>query len=112
MITEKGVCCNSIFKRTFLKWDDIEDWGLSYCGQTKNENTYYLYFSKKYLKEKNDERKKVKGVKTKIIVLESEYDKVVEKIVAYCKKYTGIEPFIPVKKNSHFLIFLKLDELL
>ena len=45
-ITGDGVLCASWFSKNFIKWADVKDWGLSYCGQTRWEgNTYYLYFS-------------------------------------------------------------------
>ena len=103
ILSDKGVLCKSVFKSRFLDWSEIKDFGLSYCGQTRFEgNTYYLYFSKNVLKQKNDERKIVKGVKFKVYVLESECDEIAEKVFAYCKKYTCNEPFVPKIKHHTF----------
>ena len=58
-INNDGVLCKSWLHKTFVKWTDIKDWGLSYCGQTRFEgNTYYLYFSEHECPMKNDCKKK------------------------------------------------------
>ena len=103
ILNDKGVTYSSIIKRRFLDWSQVKDLGLSYCGQTRFEgNTYYLYFSGKILQTKNDERKIIKGVKVRVVVLESEYDEVIEKVFTYCKEYADNEPFVPIKKNHFF----------
>ena len=43
-----------------------------------------------------------KGVKIKVLVLESEYLETAETIVTYCKKYITEEPFIPEIKFHLF----------
>ena len=46
VINNDGILCKSIFNKSFIKWTDVKDWGLSYCGETRGEgSTYYLYFS-------------------------------------------------------------------
>ena len=37
-----------------------------------------------------------------LVVLESEYDEVIEKVFTYCKEYADNEPFVPIKKNHFF----------
>lgn len=101
-INSEGVLCRSI-KKEFIAWADVKDWGLSYCGQTRFEgNTYYLYFSKEVLGRKNDERKRLKRATVKIIVLDSEFCEVLDGIVAPCRDYVQIPPFIPERKVHFF----------
>ena len=60
-INDEGVLCKSLFSKMFIRWADIKDLGLSYCGQTRWEgNTYYLYFSKHECQIKNECKKKIK----------------------------------------------------
>lgn len=103
VLDDKGILSASLIKKDFLNWSEVKDWGLSYCGQTRGEgNTYYLYFSNKELESKSNDKKKLKGVKIKVYVLEREYTETVAKIVTYCKKHIAAEPFIP-EINFHFL---------
>ena len=91
----QGVLCRSWFGRKFIKWSDVQDWGVSYCGQTRGEgNTYYLYFSKQVCSVKNKCKKKLKGEMIKTIVMGSDYPEVVEKVIPLCKTKTDVPPFI------------------
>ena len=102
-ITDEGVLCRSLVTKMFLKWSEIGDWGLSYCGQTRGEgNTYYFYFSKKPQQIKNECKKKLKGKMIKIFVIGSDYAEVVSKVIPFCKERTSIEAFIE-KDKYHFI---------
>lgn len=102
-INDEGVLCCSFFEKMFLKWSEIEDWGLSYCGQTKGEgNTYYFYFSKNLQKTKNECKKALKGKMIKIEVIGNDYYEIVSMVIPFCKEKTSVEPFIG-KDKYHFI---------
>ena len=103
-INDEGVLCCSFFEKTFFKWSEIEDWGLSYCGQTKGAgNTYYFYFSKNLQKTKNECKKALKGKMIKIEVIgDVDYYEVVSMVIPFCKEKTPVEPFIG-KDKYHFI---------
>lgn len=95
LVDETGVFCGTCFKKEFVPWSEIKDWGISYCGQTKWEgNTYYLYFSKKQFETKNECRKKLRGKMIQITVFEDEYPQVLEKVIPFCEKHALLKPFI------------------
>lgn len=103
IVTESGVSCCTCFKKEFIEWDEIKDWGLSYCGQTRGEgNTYYLYFSKAVFETKNECSKKLKSKMIKTFVFEGDYMEVISKIVPFCKERSDIDPFIG-KDKYHFI---------
>lgn len=102
VINNQGIFCRSLFKKTFIPWSEVADWGMSYCGQTKGEgNTYELYFSKQPCSIKNDCSKRLKGKMIKMHLFGNEYQKAVDMIVPFCKAYTTVEPFIAVDR-FHF----------
>ncbi|MBE6617322.1 MAG: hypothetical protein E7627_05225 [Ruminococcaceae bacterium] len=104
IINNDGVLCKSLVGMHHIKWSDIKDWGISYCGQTRGEgNTYYLYFSDHQCQAKDDCRKKLKGKMIKAFVFEREYFEAVSRIVPFCKKRVTVEPFIGTDK--YHLIF-------
>lgn len=93
-IDREGVFCQSWFRKDFLSWYDIRDWGLSYCGQTRGEgNTYYLYFSKEISPVKNEYTKRLKGKMIKTYVIGDEYADAVNRIIPFCRLWTGVTPF-------------------
>jgi len=95
IIDNDGVLCKSWFTKNFIKWADIKDWGLSYCGQTRGEgNTYYLYFSKQECPIKNECKKKLKGKMIKTFVIGGDYSEALSEIIPFCKEKTDIIPFI------------------
>ncbi len=103
IINTEGVTCKTIFSKKEYLWSEIEDWGISYSGNTRGEgNTYDFYFSKNPQSSKNECRKQLKGKMIKIFVFESEYERVVEEVIPFCSSRTFIEPFIGVNKY-HFL---------
>jgi len=102
-INNEGVLCKSWINKNFIKWDDIKDWGLSYCGQTRGEsNTYYLYFSEHECQIKNECKKRLKGKMIKTFVIGNDYLDAVSKIIPFCKNKTDITPFIG-KDKYHFI---------
>lgn len=103
VISEDGVFCCTCFKKELVVWEDIKDWGLSYCGQTRGKgNTYYLYFSKQEYPIKNDCMKKLKGKMIKKVVFESDYSELVSKVIPFCTEKTNIMPFVG-KNKYHFI---------
>lgn len=102
-INDEGVLCKTWFSKSQIKWDEIKDWGLSYCGVSRGMgNTYYLYFSKQQHPIKNDCKKKLKGKMIKNFVFSNGYDEVISKIVPFCESRTQVEPFI-AKDKPHFM---------
>ena len=102
-INGEGVLCSTVFKKEFLKWSEIKDWGLSYCGLTRFEgNTYYLYFSKNPQKTKNECKKKLKGKMIKMHVIGNDYVEAVRDVIPFCREKTSAEPFIG-KDKFHFI---------
>ena len=102
-INSEGVFCKSWINKNFIKWDDIQDWGLSYCGQTRGEgNTYYLYFSARECQIKNECSKILKGKMIKTFVIGNDYLDTVGKIIPFCEDKTCIKPFIGEDKY-HFV---------
>lgn len=97
-----GVLCKSWFHKEFIKWSEIEDWGLSYCGQTRWEgNTYYLYFSRRACPVINACKKKLKGRMVKTFVIGNDYSEAVSTIIPFCSEYTAVPPFVG-KDKYHF----------
>jgi len=101
-INDEGVLCKSLFSKAFIRWADIKDWGLSYCGQTRWEgNTYYLYFSKHECQIKNECKKKLKGKMIKTFIYGNDYFDAVNIIIAFCGEKTDKTPFVG-KDKYHF----------
>ena len=101
-INNEGVLCMSWISKSFIKWDNIKDWGLSYCGQTRGEgNTYYLYFSKHECQIKNECKKKLKGKMIKTFVIGDDYLDIVNIIIPFCSGKTDRTPFVG-KDKYHF----------
>lgn len=102
-INGEGVLCNSWFSQKFIKWADIKDWGLSYCGQTRGEgNTYYLYFSKHECQIKNECKKKLRGKMIKTFIIGNDYFDAVNKIIPFCSEKIDKAPFVG-KDKYHFI---------
>ena len=103
VIDSEGILCKTWFRKQYIKWPDVKDFGISYCGQTRGEgNTYYLYFSKHECPVKNQCRKKLKGKIIKTYVFEGHYTEVVNKVLPFCKDKTDIPPFVG-KDKFHFI---------
>lgn len=103
LIDDDGILCNTWFVKKKLKWAEVKDWGLSYCGQTRGKgNTYYLYFSKELYPTKNECKKKLKGRMIKTYVFGNEYAEIVNKVIPFCALRTEVKPFIG-KDKYHFM---------
>lgn len=101
-IDRKGILCESWLRKELISWDEIKDWGLSYCGQTRGEgNTYYLYFSRHECSVINECKKRLKGKMVKTFVMGSGYSEAVSSIIPFCSENTDIQPFIG-KDKYHF----------
>lgn len=95
IIDSEGVKRSSLFSRKSFSWTEIADWGLSYCGQTRNEgNTYYFYFSDKIQESRNETKKRLRGKMIKMIVSGDEYSEIVNRVVPFCRERSHVEPFI------------------
>jgi hypothetical protein len=102
-IDRDGILCKSWFRTEFIRWDEIKDWGLSYCGQTRGEgNTYYLYFSRHECPVINECKKRLKGRMVKTLVIGNRYSEAVSSIVPFCSENTDIPPFIGQDKYHFF----------
>ena len=102
-IDADGILCKTWFGKKIVKWSDIKDWGLSYCGQTRGEgNTYYLYFSEHECEVKNECRKKLKGKMIKVTVFEDDYSKAVYNKKPFCREKTSVVPCVG-KDKYHFI---------
>ena len=102
-IDRDGILCVTWFGKRSIKWSDVKDWGLSYCGQTKGKgNTYHLYFSDHQCPVKNDCKKKLKGKMIKTFVFGDDYFKAVRNVIPFCSENTEIAPFIG-KDKDHFI---------
>ena len=102
-INNDGIFCEVLFKKQSIKWGNLKDWGLSYCGQTKGQgNTYYLYFSINECEIKNDSRKKLKGKMIKYYIMGEDYFEIIGKVIPFCRERTDVPPFIAEDKY-HFI---------
>lgn len=103
IITKSGVLYRSCFAKKFYDWDDIKEWGLSYCGKERHKgNIYYFYFSKKISKPKNDCSIKLQGRNIKMYVFQEDYMALFDKVIPFCEKCTRVDPFIG-KDKFHIL---------
>lgn len=101
-LDDRGILCRSLVGQDFIRWFEVADWGLSYCGQTKGEgNTYELYFSKHPCLTKNDCRKRLKGKMIRTFVMEKDYEEAVTVIIPFGKERTSVAPFVAVDR-FHF----------
>lgn len=100
-MNDDGILCSSWFGKKFIKWEDVKDWGVSYCGQTRWEgNTYYLYFSEQECLMKNYCAKKLKWNMIRTFFIENDYSEVISKIIPFCKEKTEINPFLGKHKHQ------------
>lgn len=73
-INANGVYCETWISKKALKWNEIEDWGISYYGRMKwGGNCYYLYFSENVNQIKNSCSKRLKGKMIKVLASEEDY---------------------------------------
>ena len=98
-----GIKRKSKLVKSCLCWSEVEDWGLSYTGKSRFGERYYdLYFSKHVCPEKNECGKKLKGKMIRFIVNGSDYFRIVERVIPFCKDKTDVPPFVG-EDRPHFL---------
>ena len=104
IIDNEGILYSNRFVKRKLKWAEIEDWGLSYCGKAYREgrNTYFLYFSKERQPIKNECKKKLKGKMIKTLVIGNDYYNIMNDVIHFCSLRTEVKPFIG-KDKLHFI---------
>lgn len=77
----------SWFGTKLIKWEDIKDWGLSYCGRMRDgDNIYFLYFSEYECRIKNDCKKSLKGKMIKTYIIGENYFDALQDIIPFCQK--------------------------
>ena len=103
VINGEGVLCKTWFEKNLMPWEEVQDWGRSYCGQTRGEgNTYYLYFSAHVCCAKNECAKRLKGTMIKTVVIGEEYAEVVRDLVPFCQGHTAVPPFVGEDRHHYF----------
>ncbi len=96
-INEDGVLCKTLISSDFLRWSEIEDWGIFYQGYTRGGEIHILYFSKEILSVTRNEKKKVKTKTIQFGISEAESHDMVSQIVDFGKTRSFIEPFVITK---------------
>lgn len=102
-INANGVYCKTWISKKALKWNEIEDWGISYYGRMKwGGNCYNLYFSENVNQIKNSCSKRLKGKMIKVLASEEDYYGAANDVISFCKELSHVEPFVGEDK-FHFL---------
>ncbi len=95
IVDSNGITVTFLAYKKEFAWMDVKDYGLSYSGKARGDgNIYDLYFSTKEQEFKNKCRKKLKGNMIKVIIVEDDYQNVIEKIIPFCQTKTCVTPFI------------------
>lgn len=103
VVDEFGVSCSVLFFKRSYYWEDITDFGISYCGQARGEGkTYYLYFSKRVQRTKDKYKKRLKGQMIKTFIYQKHYSDVTDELFPFCRKFARVEPFVAEDK-FHFI---------
>ena len=101
-VDKDGVCYTSPFRRKFLPWSSIADFGILAgipIGKHTRKRYYDLYFSEKKIPNK-DERLRLFELKPVMLTIKpQDRNTVFRRILTYVQKETGIKPFVP---NSFF----------
>ena len=94
-IDSKGISCKSLFKRQYLKWTDVKDYGISYTGETRyRDSTYYFYFAESLKPTQSDVSKKMDVNTMKIFLFKKDRDRIEKEIIPFCQQYSKVSPFI------------------
>lgn len=94
-INNNGIAYSTIFKKKFIEWHNIQDYGLSYSGQVRGGgNAYYLYFSNEQLELSGKYRKKIKKDTIRINVFGNDYKLAINEIIPFCNTKTTVTPFV------------------
>ena len=100
-INNEGVFCDNWFRKSFLHWSAVADWGISYCGVTRRgKNIYELYFSPIICNVKNNRTKKL-GRSARIQLIGEEYHEVLAVVVPFCCRRSTVKPFLAADRY-HF----------
>lgn len=94
ILDNQGVHVTALFGKKHLDWDEIVDYGLSYQGISQAQNTYYLYFSKEKLPDKNECSKKRSRKMIKFVLIGDSYDAALDQILPFCALRTKVVPFV------------------
>ena len=95
IIDSKGISCKSLFKKQYIKWADVKDYGISYTGETRyRDSTYYLYFAESLKPTQSEVSKKIDVNTMKIFIFKKERDKAEKEIIPFCRQYSEVSPFI------------------
>ena len=109
VIDDDGVSYNSMFGKHYLDWNEIQDYGLSYDGRSKDgvgySNSYIIYFAKEPQKNKNQYKKKLSKNAFKINIMADDYAHFSECVIPFCMSKTDVQPFIPQDKPHFFWCF-------
>lgn len=102
-INANGVYCKTWISKKALKWNEIEDWGISYYGRMKwRDNCYCLYFSENVNQIKNSCSKRLKGKMIKVLASMEDYYGAANDVISFCKELSHADPFVGEDK-FHFL---------
>lgn len=94
-IDSRGISCKSLFKRQYLKWTDVKDYGISYTGETRyRDSTYYFYFAESLKPTQSDVSKKMDVNTIKIFLFKKDRDRIEKEIIPFCQQYSKLSPFI------------------
>ena len=94
-IDSRGISCKSLFKRQYLKWTDVKDYGISYTGETRyRDSTYYFYFAESLKPTQSDVSKKMDVNTIKIFLFKKDRDRIEKEIIPFCQQYSKVSPFI------------------
>ena len=99
VIDDDGISYNSMFVKRHLGWNEIQDYGLSYDGRSKDgndySNLYLIYFAKEPQRNKNQYKKKLSKNSFKINVKAGDCEYFLQCVVPFCRSKTDVQPFIP-----------------
>ena len=100
-LDDDGVTCKTWFQQSFLPWNEVNDWGLSYHGRDRWGNNFYdLYFSREMYPVRNECAKKLRGRILRVTI--DDYMQAVNSIIPFCRGKTTVVPFVGTDK-PHFI---------
>ncbi|MGN1443588.1 MAG: hypothetical protein ACI4XE_07050 [Acutalibacteraceae bacterium] len=97
VIDSDGVTCKGLFGVKKLSWSAVADYGVYWDGQTRptSFHEYVLYFADAVLPVNRKLTKKKPGRNTvKTHFLSVRFSDEPEKILAFCRRYSSVTPFI------------------
>ena len=98
-LDDGGVTAKTWFRRSFLPWSEVNDWGLSYRGRDRwGSNFYDLYFSREIYPARDECRKKLRGRMLRITIDNDGYTESVARVIPFCSSRTAVTPFVGVDK--------------